>query len=138
MLLSHNLSCPFLPNYTRTVLQKLANGIYQYLVSYNCFQTKRSLVLSSLLIYLSLFSSVSSLTKSVSLAKLKVFLSYKKKERFFNSLLHGVSFLYPLKILEILPFSDVFRRYKKGTTGSHGLNKYWKVECPSLILMLHH
>ena len=33
-------------------------------------------------------------------------------------LLPGVSFLYPLKTSVNLKFSDVFRQYKKGTTGS--------------------
>ena len=38
-----------------------------------------------------------------------------------NSLLPGVPFLYPLKTSENRGFSDVFRRYKKGTPGSNGL-----------------
>ena len=45
----------FLPNYVHTLFQKLAIGIYQCLVSRNCFQTKRLQVLSFLRIYLEQF-----------------------------------------------------------------------------------
>ena len=39
-----------------------------------------------------------------------------------NSLLPGIPFLFPIKTLENLWLSDVFRGYKEGTPGSYVLN----------------
>ena len=42
--------------------------------------------------------------------------------KYFNPLLSGFAFLYPLKTSENLWFSDAFAKYKEGTPGSNGLN----------------
>ena len=41
-----------------------------------------------------------------------------------NPFLVSVSILYPLETPENQKFSDVFRRYKKGTLGRNGLNHF--------------
>ena len=56
--------------------------------------------------------------------------------KYFNPLLSGFAFLYPLKTSENLWFSDAFAKYKEETPGSNGLNvtaiaaKSRKKSCP--------
>ena len=40
---------------------------------------------------------------------------------YVNTFVPNVPFLYPLKTLETIRFSDVFRGYRKGALGTNGL-----------------
>ena len=84
LLLSQTLSSFILPTYVYTLFQKQANSIYQCLVSYNCFQTKR-LQFESPSNSSRTLSSVLLQTKGVVLwAKLQILMSCKKKKGNLN------------------------------------------------------